>query len=46
MSQVDGAERPRNGTPCGVTQRELPRFLYILTAAAGALWLLARLIGR
>jgi len=29
-----------------VTQRELPRILYILTAASGALWLFARLIGR
>ena len=29
-----------------MTQRETPRILYILTAAAGALWLLTRLIGR
>ena len=29
-----------------MTQRETPRILYILTAAAGALWLFARLIGR
>jgi hypothetical protein len=29
-----------------MTQRETPRMLYILTAAAGALWLLVRLIGR
>jgi hypothetical protein len=29
-----------------VSQREVPHILYILTAAAGALWLLARLMGR
>jgi hypothetical protein len=29
-----------------MTQREVPHILYILTAAAGALWLLARLLGR
>jgi hypothetical protein len=29
-----------------MTQREVPHILYILTATAGALWLLARLLGR
>jgi hypothetical protein len=29
-----------------MTQREVPHILYILTAASGALWLLARLLGR
>jgi hypothetical protein len=29
-----------------VNQRETPRILYILTAMAGVLWLVARLLGR
>lgn len=29
-----------------MNQRETPRILYILTAVAGGVWLLARLIGR
>jgi hypothetical protein len=29
-----------------MNQRETPALLYILTAAAAALWLLARLLGR
>jgi hypothetical protein len=29
-----------------VTQREVPRILYILTAIAAALWLAARLFAR
>ena len=29
-----------------MSQRELPRILFVLTAALGALWLFARLIGR
>lgn len=29
-----------------MTQREMPSLLYALTAAAGALWLLASLLGR
>ena len=29
-----------------MSQREAPRILYILTAASGALWLLASLLGR
>jgi hypothetical protein len=29
-----------------MTQREVPRILYILAAAGGALWLLTRLLGR
>jgi len=29
-----------------MNQRETPRILYILTGIAGALWLVARLLGR
>jgi hypothetical protein len=29
-----------------VNQRDTPRILYILTAMAGILWLVARLLGR
>jgi hypothetical protein len=29
-----------------VNQRDTPRILYLLTAISGALWVLARLLGR